>query len=77
MDELMLFTDGSVNTHSNIGYGAYLAVRDGELSLDALRGDCVYGFSKHHELNQKDDIAKLFTLVDRASRNAMRRDNRF
>ena len=25
MNELMLFVDGSVNTQSNIGYGAYLA----------------------------------------------------
>jgi ribonuclease HI len=37
MDELMLFTDGSVNTHSNIGYGAYLAVSESDLSLDTLR----------------------------------------
>ena len=27
-------------------------------------------------LNQKDDIDRLFTLVDRASRNALRGDNR-
>jgi ribonuclease HI len=37
MDELMLFTDGSVNTQSNIGYGAYLAVSERGLSLDTLR----------------------------------------
>ena len=37
MDELMLLTDGSVNTQSNIGYGAYLAVSERELSLDSLR----------------------------------------
>ena len=37
MDELMLFTDGSVNTHSKIGYGAYLAVSERGLSLDSLR----------------------------------------
>ena len=35
--QLMLFTDGSVNTQSNIGYGAYLAVAEAGLSLDALR----------------------------------------
>jgi len=34
MDKLILFTDGSVNTRSNIGYGAYLAVSDLKLSLD-------------------------------------------
>jgi len=37
MDDLMLFTDGSVDTHSKIGYGAYLAVSERGLSLDALR----------------------------------------
>jgi len=37
MDELMLFTDGSVNTHSKIGYGAYLAVFDRDLTLESLR----------------------------------------
>ena len=37
MDELMLFTDGSVNTQSNIGYGAYLAVSERGLSLNSVR----------------------------------------
>lgn len=37
MPELLLFTDGSVNTKSNIGYGAYLVVSDSDLSLDELR----------------------------------------
>ena len=37
MDELILLTDGSVNTQSNIGYGAYLAVSERGLSLDSLR----------------------------------------
>ncbi len=37
MNELMLFTDGSVDTRSNIGYGAYLAVPAGGFSLDTLR----------------------------------------
>ncbi len=32
----MLFTDGSVNTQSNIGYGAYLAVSERGLSLDSV-----------------------------------------
>mgnify|MGYP001252138873 CR=1 FL=1 len=155
----MLLMDGSVNTQSNIGYGAYLAVPEERLSLDSLRTsvkvrrfehtsstklelltllwalsdiqalgsrvivytdsqnimglqgrrdrfeqndyrskrnkrlnnyelyqefykmterlDCefvkVYG---HKVSNQKDDIDRLFTLVDRASRNALRGDNR-
>ena len=151
----MLFTDGSVNTHSKIGYGAYLAVFECGLQLDVLRtsvkvkrfehtsstklelqtllwalrdiqtlGDKVtvytdsqnimglhgrrerleqnnYLSSKNRRLNnyelyqefyrmtdqlhckfvqlrghqvsnQKDDIDRMFTLVDRASRNALR-----
>jgi len=159
MDELMLFTDGSVNTHSKVGYGAYLAVSERGLSLAALRplvkvrrfeltsstklelqtllwaiGDIqalgrrviVYTDSQnimglrgrrdrfeqndyrskknkrlnnyelyqefyrmtdpldcefvkvrgHQASNQKDDIDKIFTLVDRASRNALREKNR-
>ena len=160
MDELMLFTDGSVNTQSKIGYGAYLAVPEPRLSLDSLR-ECVkvkrfehtsstklelqtllwalkktqtlgskvtvytdsqnimglperrerfeqndYRSKKGRLLNnyelyqefyrltgqlkcrfvkvrghqvskQKDDIDRLFTLVDRASRNALRGDSLF
>ena len=37
IDELMLFTDGSLNTRSNIGYGAYLAVSEFGLLLDSLK----------------------------------------
>ena len=37
MPELLLFTDGSVNASSGVGFGAYLAVMDNTLSLDALR----------------------------------------
>jgi ribonuclease HI len=157
-EELMLFTDGSVNTHSNIGYGAYLAVSECILSLDSLRArvkvrrfehtsstklelqtllwalrdiqalgckvivhtdsqnimslqgrrdrfeqydyrskknerlnnyelyqefyrmtdrlDCEFVKVRGHQVsNQKDDIDRLFTLVDRASRNALREDN--
>ena len=160
MDELMLFTDGSVNTHSKIGYGAYLAVSERGLSLDSLRLrvkvrrfehtsstklelqtllwalgdiqalrsrvivytdsqniiglqgrrdrleqndyrskknrrlnnyklyqefyrmtdqlDCEFVKVRGHQVsNQKDDIDRLFTLVDRASSNALRGDNRF
>ena len=159
MDELMLLTDGSVNTQSNIGYGAYLAVSERGLSLDSLRTrvkvkrfehtsstklelqtllwalndiqvlgrkvivytdsqnilglqgrrdrfeqndyrskknkrlsnyelyqefyrvidhlDCELVKVRGHQVsNQKDDISKLFTLVDRAARKALREDNR-
>ena len=155
----MLFTDGSVNTQSNIGYGAYLAVSEAGLSLDSLRSrvkvrafehtsstklelqnllwalseveasglkvivytdsqnimglqarrdrfqqtdyrskknrrlnnyelyqefyrmtdqlDCEFVKVRGHQASdQKDDIDRLFTLVDRASRSALRKDNR-
>jgi ribonuclease HI len=37
MFDLMLFTDGSVNTKTHIGFGAYLAVNDLALSLVDLK----------------------------------------
>jgi len=37
MEELILLTDGSVNTKSNIGYGAYLSVPSLTLSFDKLK----------------------------------------
>jgi ribonuclease HI len=160
MDELMLFTDGSVNTQSKIGYGAYLAVSERGLSLDSLRArvkvkrfehtsstklelqtllwalkdiqalegkiivytdsqnimglpgrrerfeqnsyrskkgrllnnyelyqefyrvtdqlKCRFVKVRGHQVSkQKDEIDRLFTLVDRASRNALRGDNLF
>jgi ribonuclease HI len=159
MDELMLLADGSVNTRSNFGYGAYLAVSERRLALDLLRPrvkvrrfehtsstklelqtllwalsdiqglgskvivytdsqnimglpgrrdrfeqndyrsmknkrlnnyelyqeffrmtdqlDCEFVKVHGHQVtNQKDEIDRLFTLVDRASRNALRGDNR-
>ena len=39
--------------------------------------DCEFVKVRGHRVsNQKDDIDRLFTLVDRASRNALRGDNR-
>jgi ribonuclease HI len=159
MEQLMLFIDGSVNTQSNIGYGAYLAVSEHGQSLNSLRTHVklrrfehtsssklelqtllwafrdiqamvsriiVYTDSQnimglkgrrdwcekndyrskknktlnndelyqefyrmtdqldfefvkvpgHRVSHQKDEIDRLFTLVDRASRKAMRGDNR-
>lgn len=35
-EKLFLFTDGSVNTKSDIGYGAYLLVSENEMFLDGL-----------------------------------------
>ena len=159
MHEQILLTDGSVNTHSHIGYGAYLVVSERGLSLDELRPrvkvrrfeqttstklelqtllwalsdiltlgprvsvytdsqnivglpgrrdrleqndyrsnknallnnyqlyqefyrltdqlDCeLIKVCGHQASKQKDDIDRLFTLVDRASRNALREETR-
>lgn len=159
MADLILFTDGSVNPHSHIGYGAYLAVAEAKDSPDALESrvkvkrfdetsstklelqtllwalgdipalgprviaytdsqniiglpgrrdrferndyrskknkrlsnyelylqfyrmtdalDCEFvKVDGHKAANQKDGIDRLFTLVDRASRNALRQDDR-
>jgi hypothetical protein len=39
--------------------------------------DCDFVKVRGHQVsNQKDDIDKIFTLVDRASRNALRGDDR-
>lgn len=156
MNELMLFTDVSVDTKINVGYGAYLSVSGYGFSLDSLKSQIkvkrfektnstklelqtllwalnelrpyknevivytdsqnVIGLLKrrerleknnylskenrliknhklyqefykvtdhlncqfvkvsgHKRLNQKDYIDQLFTLVDRASRNALRK----
>lgn len=37
MKELMLFTDGSVNVQSRVGYGAYLIVADRGITLELLQ----------------------------------------
>ncbi len=36
-EKLLLFTDGSVNTKTNVGWGAFLAVFDTELQIENLR----------------------------------------
>ncbi|OQX76324.1 MAG: ribonuclease H [Bacteroidetes bacterium 4484_249] len=159
MDKLILLTDGSVNTQSKVGYGAYLAVSEYGPSPDSLRElvkvrrfehtsstklelqtllwalsdiqaigrkviiytdsqniirlqerrerfeqndyrskknkrinnyqlyqefyritdqlDCELVKVRGHQVsNKKDYIEKLFTIVDRASRKALRQDNR-
>ncbi|NLT51616.1 MAG: ribonuclease H [Ignavibacteria bacterium] len=37
MQQLFLFTDGSVNTKSKIGYGAYLSIRKFDVPLENLK----------------------------------------
>ena len=54
----MLFTDGSVNTQSKIGYGAYLAVPEPRLSLDSLR-ECVKVKQFEHTSSTKLELQTL------------------
>ncbi len=158
MDDLKLFTDGSVDPRSKVGYGAYLAVGTGGIFLESLGAsvkvkrfeqtsstklelqtvlwalgevcplgrrvmvytdsqniiglqgrrdrleqneyrskknkrirnyelyqefyrmadlmDCTFIKVRGHKVSsQKDEIDKLFTMVDRASRNALRKEN--
>ena len=64
MDKLMLFTDGSVNTHSKIGYGAYLAVPEGELQLDTLRTNVKVKRFEHTSSTKLELQTLLWALSD-------------
>jgi ribonuclease HI len=57
-DEMIIVTDGSVNTLSNIGYGAYLAVSECGLSLDLLRA-CVKVRRFEHTSSTKLELQTL------------------
>ena len=37
MDDLMVFTDGSVNTQTKVGFGAYLFVNNNEVDTEILK----------------------------------------
>jgi ribonuclease HI len=64
MDKLMIFTDGSVNTRSRIGYGAYLSISKRGLSLDSLRS-CVKVRRFEHTSSTKLELqALLWALSD-------------
>jgi hypothetical protein len=54
----MLLTDGSVNTQSKIGYGAYLAVSKRGLSLDSLK-ECVKVRRFEHTSSTKLELQTL------------------
>ncbi len=64
MDKLMLFTDGSVNTHSKIGYGAYLAVPEVGLSLDSLRTSVKVKRFEHTSSTKLELQTLLWALSD-------------
>jgi len=60
----MLFTDGSVNTHSNIGYGAYLVVSERGLSLDSLRPQVKVRRFEHTSSTKLELQTLLWALSD-------------
>ncbi len=64
MDELILFTDGSVNTQSNIGYGAYLAVSERGLSLDSLKTRVIVKRFEHTSSTKLELQTLLWALSD-------------
>ena len=64
MDELMLFTDGSVNIQSNIGYGAYLVVSERGLSLDLLRARVKVRRFEHTSSTKLELQTLLWALSD-------------
>jgi len=69
MDELMIFTDGSVNTRSGIGYGAYLSISKPGLSLGLLRSRVKVRRFEHTSSTKLELQALLWALGDvKASR---------
>jgi ribonuclease HI len=64
VNELMLLTDGSVNTQSNIGYGAYLSVSERGLSLDSLRAHVKVRRFEHTSSTKLELQTLLWALSD-------------
>jgi ribonuclease HI len=69
------FKQNDYRSKKNIRLNHYELYQEFYQMIDQL--DCeLVKVSGHQVSNQKDDIDRLFTLVDRASRKALRRDNR-
>jgi len=64
MHEIMLFTDGSVNIQSKIGYGAYLAVFDPGLSLESLKKNIKVKRFEHTSSTRLELQTLLWALND-------------
>ena len=64
MADLLLFTDGSVNPQSNIGYGAYLAVSGEGLSLESLRTSVKVKRFEHTSSTKLELQTLLWALSD-------------
>ena len=69
------FEQNDYRSKRNKRLNNYVLYREFYRIIDQL--DCELVKVRGHQVsNQKDDIDRLFTLVDRASRNALRGDNR-
>jgi ribonuclease HI len=69
------FEQNDYRSNENKHLKNYELYREFYRMIDQL--DCELVKVRGHQVsNQKDDIDRLFTLVDRASRNALRWDNR-
>jgi ribonuclease HI len=64
MDERMLFTDGSVNTRSKIGYGAYLYISESEIPLDMLTSQVKVKRFEHTSSTKLELQTLLWALRD-------------
>ncbi|MFH2046229.1 MAG: RNase H family protein [Pseudomonadota bacterium] len=64
VDELIIFTDGSVNTKLKVGYGAYLAVSEPGLSLNALRKQVKVRRFEHTSSTKLELQTLLWALSD-------------
>jgi ribonuclease HI len=63
MDALIIFTDGSVDTRSKIGYGACLSVSERGLSLDSLKS-CVKVRRFEHTSSTKLELQTLLWALN-------------
>jgi len=70
--QIYLFTDGSVNPQSGIGFGTYLLLEKKDFFCDELeRKIKIKKFD--NTSSTKLELETLFTLVDRATRRALRK----
>jgi ribonuclease HI len=64
MNKLMLFTDGSVNTRTHIGFGAYLVVAEDEISIDELKSRVIVKEFEHTSSTKLELQTLLWALSD-------------
>ncbi len=69
MNKLFIFTDGSVNTKSKIGYGAYLAAFDLSLSLDEYKSNIKVNRFENTSSTKLELQSLLWALKDIQSKN--------